>query len=53
MEIVGFMTNKENDSQGGLNSTFDRLSMAYAVCKIGSEQYLHNFRLFDYPKKFD
>ena len=37
--VVGFQARNKIDSQTNNNSTFDRLSVSYAVCRIGSEKY--------------
>ena len=37
--VVGFQAGNKVDSQTHNNSTFNRLSVSNAVCKMGSEKY--------------
>ena len=52
--IVGFQARNKIDSQTHNNSTFDRLSVSNAVCKIGSEKYPDDGIECDYDRdKYD
>ena len=52
--VVGFQARNKIDSQTNNNSTFDRLSVSYAVCRIGSEKYPDDGIDCDYDRdKYD